>query len=119
MKYTVSIEIALLRERVVGLLADPAQMPKWLRGLVVHEPLSGTHGEDRPAIGRGDLVVEPSHLLIPVDEAHEQNAGGGSSRRNSTSTPNKLGSSTRQGTEHWRRWVSSVGALVVAGRGST
>lgn len=45
MKYTVSIEIALPRERAVQLLADPAHMPKWLRGLVLHEPLSGVHGE--------------------------------------------------------------------------
>lgn len=45
MKYTVSIEIALPRERVVQLLADPAHYPKWLRGLVLHEPLSGTHGQ--------------------------------------------------------------------------
>ncbi len=45
MKYTVSIEIALPRERVVQLLADPEHLSQWLRGLVVHEPLSGTHGE--------------------------------------------------------------------------
>lgn len=45
MKYTVSIEIARPLEIVVQLLADPAQMPKWLRGLVLHEPLSGTHGQ--------------------------------------------------------------------------
>ena len=45
MKYTVSIEIALPREEVVRLLADPAQMPKWLRGLVLHEPVSGEHGQ--------------------------------------------------------------------------
>lgn len=45
MKYTVSIEIAQPRERVVQLLADPAQLPKWLRGLVLHEPLSGVHGQ--------------------------------------------------------------------------
>jgi carbon monoxide dehydrogenase subunit G len=45
MKYTVSIEIALPQERVVQLLADPAQMPKWLRGLVLHEPLQGAHGQ--------------------------------------------------------------------------
>ncbi|WP_328473727.1 SRPBCC family protein [Actinoplanes sp. NBC_00393] len=44
MKYTVSIEIALPRERVAQLLADPAHMPKWLRGLVLHEPISGAHG---------------------------------------------------------------------------
>lgn len=45
MKYTVSIEIALPRERVVQLLADSAHLPKWLRGLVLHEPLSGAHGQ--------------------------------------------------------------------------
>jgi hypothetical protein len=45
MKYTVSIEIALPLERAVQLLADPAHLPKWLRGIVLHEPLSGTHGQ--------------------------------------------------------------------------
>jgi hypothetical protein len=45
MKYTVSIEIALPRERVVQLLADSAHLPKWLRGLVLHEPLNGMHGQ--------------------------------------------------------------------------
>ncbi|WP_031151748.1 SRPBCC family protein [Streptomyces erythrochromogenes] len=45
MKYTVSIEIVRRREEVVQLLADPAQLPKWLRGLVLHEPLSGEHGQ--------------------------------------------------------------------------
>ncbi|MET8149821.1 SRPBCC family protein [Actinoplanes sp. NPDC049668] len=45
MRYTVSLEIALPRERVAELLADPEHLPKWLRGLVVHEPLSGVHGQ--------------------------------------------------------------------------
>jgi hypothetical protein len=45
MKYTVSIEIALPRERVVQMLADPARLPMWLRGLVLHEPLNGMHGQ--------------------------------------------------------------------------
>jgi hypothetical protein len=45
MKYTVSIEIALPRERVVQLLADSAHIPKWLRGVVLHEPLNGMHGQ--------------------------------------------------------------------------
>lgn len=44
MKYTVSIEIAKPLEEVAQLLADPAHIPKWLRGVVVHEPLSGVHG---------------------------------------------------------------------------
>ena len=43
MKYSVSIEIAMPREQVAQLLADPAHLPKWLRGLVQHEPLSGVH----------------------------------------------------------------------------
>ena len=45
MKYTVSIEIALPREQVAQLLADPAHLPKWLRGMMVHEPLRGVHGQ--------------------------------------------------------------------------
>ncbi|MUL41422.1 SRPBCC family protein [Streptomonospora sp. PA3] len=44
MKYTTSIEIALPREKVLQMLADPAHMPKWLRGLVLHEPVDGAHG---------------------------------------------------------------------------
>ncbi|MEB3366045.1 SRPBCC family protein [Saccharopolyspora mangrovi] len=44
MKITDSIAIALPREEVVQLLADPAHLPKWLRGLVLHEPVSGVHG---------------------------------------------------------------------------
>lgn len=45
MKYTVSIEIALPREQVVRTLADATHLPKWLRGVVLHEPLNGMHGE--------------------------------------------------------------------------
>lgn len=45
MNYTISIEIALPRARVVQLLEDPAHRPKWLRGLVVHEPVRGVDGE--------------------------------------------------------------------------
>jgi Polyketide cyclase / dehydrase and lipid transport len=45
MKYTVSIEIAKPREEVAQLLADPVHIPKWLRGMVLHEPLSGVHGQ--------------------------------------------------------------------------
>ncbi|MFH5230403.1 SRPBCC family protein [Antrihabitans spumae] len=45
MKFTNSVEVALPLERVAQLLADPAHLPKWLRGMVLHEPLSGIHGE--------------------------------------------------------------------------
>lgn len=45
MKYTNSIEIALPREKVAQMLADPAHLPTWLRGLVAHEPVNGVHGQ--------------------------------------------------------------------------
>ncbi|MFK3984315.1 SRPBCC family protein [Micromonospora sp. NPDC050397] len=45
MKYTNTIEIALPRERVAQMLADPVYLPKWLRGMVLHEPVSGIHGQ--------------------------------------------------------------------------
>ena len=45
MKYTVSIEIAKPLEEVAQLLADPAHLSKWLRGMVLHEPISGVHGQ--------------------------------------------------------------------------
>ena len=62
MKYTVSIQVALPRERVVQLLADPANFPKWLRGLMVHEPISGAPGEvgtkSRVVLQMGQQKVE-------------------------------------------------------------
>lgn len=53
MKYTVPIEIALPREEVVRLLQDPADRPKWLRGLVAHEPVNGEDGQ----VGTQSTVV--------------------------------------------------------------
>jgi hypothetical protein len=74
MKYTVSIEIALPQETVVQLLADPAQMPKWLRGLVLHEPLSGEHGQvgtkSRVVLQMGKQKMEATETITrrePVD----------------------------------------------------
>lgn len=74
MKYTVSIEIALPRERVVQLLADPAHLPKWLRGLVLHEPLSGSHGQvgtkSRVVMQMGKQKIECTETITrrePVD----------------------------------------------------
>lgn len=74
MKYTVSIEIALPRERVVQLLADPAHLPKWLRGLVLHEPISGTHGQvgttSRVVMQMGNQKMECTETITrrePVD----------------------------------------------------
>ncbi|MEV6300543.1 SRPBCC family protein [Actinoplanes sp. NPDC051861] len=74
MKYTVSIEIAQPRERVAQLLADPEQLPKWLRGLVVHEPLSGVHGhvgtQSRVVLRMGQQTFEATETITrrePVD----------------------------------------------------
>ncbi len=53
MKYTVSIEVDLPLERTVQLLSDPAHLSKWLRGLVLHEPVDGVHG----AVGTKSRVV--------------------------------------------------------------
>ena len=74
MKYTVSIEIALPRERVVQLLADPAHMPKWLRGLVLHEPLSGVHGqvgtESRVVMQMGQQTMECTETITRREPAN-------------------------------------------------
>ena len=74
MKYTVSIEIALPRERVAQLLADPAQLPKWLRGLVLHEPLSGMHGQvgtkSRVVMQMGQQKMEGTETITRREPAN-------------------------------------------------
>lgn len=74
MKYTVSMEIALPRERTAQLLADPAHLPNWLRGLVLHEPLSGVHGhvgtKSRVVLQMGQQKLECTETITrrePVD----------------------------------------------------
>jgi hypothetical protein len=74
MKYTVSIEIALPRERVAQLLADPEHIPKWLRGVVLHEPLNGVHGQvgtkSRVVMQMGKQEFEATETITcrePVD----------------------------------------------------
>jgi carbon monoxide dehydrogenase subunit G len=73
MKYTVSIEIALPLEQVVQLLADPAHIPKWLRGLVLHEPLNGMHGqvgtESRVVLQMGQRTMELTETVTRRDPA--------------------------------------------------
>jgi hypothetical protein len=73
MKLTVSIEIALPRERVVQLLADPAHIPKWLRGLVLHEPLNGMHGqvgtESRVVMRMGRQTMELKETITRLEPA--------------------------------------------------
>ena len=74
MKYTVSIEIALPRERVVQLLADSEHLPKWLRGLVLHEPLSGMHGqvgtESRVVMQTGGQKMEGTETITRREPAN-------------------------------------------------
>ena len=74
MKFTVSIEIALPRERVAVMLADPELLPKWLHGLVLHEPLSGVHGQvgttSRVVMQMGQQQIECTETITrrePVD----------------------------------------------------
>lgn len=74
MKYTVGIEVALPRETVAQLLADPAHLQKWLRGLVLHEPLNGEHGQlgttSRVVMQMGKQKVECTETITrrePVD----------------------------------------------------
>ncbi|MEU6300282.1 SRPBCC family protein [Streptomyces erythrochromogenes] len=73
MKYTVSIEIALPRERAVQLLADPAVLPQWLRGLVLHEPLNGEHGQvgtrSRVVLEMGGRKVECTETITRREPA--------------------------------------------------
>jgi hypothetical protein len=76
MKYTVSIEIALPRERVVQLLTDTAHLPKWLRGLVLHEPLNGMHGqvgtESRVVLQMGQQKMEATETVTRREPADLQ-----------------------------------------------
>ena len=74
MKYTVSVEIALPRQRVAELLEDPAHFPKWLRGLVLHEPIRGAHGRagttSRVVMQMGKQQIECTETITrrePVD----------------------------------------------------
>ncbi|MCT2583881.1 SRPBCC family protein [Actinophytocola gossypii] len=73
MKYTNSIEIALPREKTAQLLADPAHLPKWLRGMVVHEPLSGVHGQlgtkSRVVMQSGKRKIECTETITRRDPA--------------------------------------------------
>lgn len=45
MKYTVEITLDLPRERVVELFDEPDNLPKWQKGLLSFEPISGTPGQ--------------------------------------------------------------------------
>ena len=73
MKYTNSIEIALPREKVAQLLADPAHLPMWLRGMVLHEPVNGMHGQlgttSRVVMQSGKRKIELTETITRRDPA--------------------------------------------------
>jgi hypothetical protein len=82
MKYTVSIEIAMPLESVAQLLADPANIPKWLRGVVLHEPLNGLHGEvgtkSRVVMETGQQKFEAIETITRREPAELRNIPKGS-----------------------------------------
>lgn len=71
MKYTVSSEIALPRQKVLELLSDPVHLPKWLRGVVAHEPLNGAHGhygtQSRVVMQMGKQTMEARELITRME----------------------------------------------------
>lgn len=73
MKYTASVEIDLPREKVVQLISDPAQMPYWLRGLVLHEPVKGVHGQvgttSRVVFQMGKQRMEATETITRLEPA--------------------------------------------------
>ncbi|ALG84904.1 SRPBCC family protein [Gordonia phthalatica] len=78
MKYTISIEIDRPRNKVVELLSDPAQMPKWLRGLISHEPIEGVHGQlgavSHVVFQTGKQQMEATETVTRVDPIDPQPA---------------------------------------------
>lgn len=73
MKYTVSIDVALPRQKMVRLLADPTQYPMWLEGLVSHEAVDGTHGEvgttSRVVFDTGGQIMEGTERITRREPA--------------------------------------------------
>jgi hypothetical protein len=111
MKYTVSIEIAQPREKVAQLLADPAHLPKWLRGLVRHEPLNGAHGQ----------VGTESHIVLQMGQQRMEGTETITRRE-----PADLHGIPRDSTVHFERelvaegmWSAARERLTEAGPGTT
>lgn len=73
MRYTTSVEIDVPRETVVQLLSEPAHLPKWLRGLVLHEPVNGVHGQlgttSRVVFQMGKQRMEVTETITRRDPA--------------------------------------------------
>ncbi len=66
-KYSVTIDLALPRDRVIRLLEDPAHRPKWLKDLVLHEPERGEEGqvgtESRVVFRSGKSTMECTETI--------------------------------------------------------
>jgi len=58
---------------VAQLLADPAHLPKWLRGLVLHEPVNGIHGQlgtkSRVVLQSGQQKIECTETITRREPA--------------------------------------------------
>ena len=65
MKYTVSIDLELPREKIVALFGDPQNMPKWQEGLQSFEPLEGRPGQPG---ARSRLVFQMGKRRIEMVE---------------------------------------------------
>jgi hypothetical protein len=59
---------------VAQLLADSAHLPKWLRGLVLHEPLKGMHGQvgtvSRVVLQTGQQEMECTETITRREPAN-------------------------------------------------
>ncbi|GAA1754373.1 hypothetical protein GCM10009710_37120 [Aeromicrobium alkaliterrae] len=66
-----SLEIALPRARVLELLENPVHRPKWLRGLMLHEPIRGEDGqvgtESRVVFEAGGKTMECSETITRLE----------------------------------------------------
>lgn len=82
MKYIESIEIALPLKEVAQLLADPAHLPQWLRGMVLHEPLNGMHGQvgtkSRVVLQMGQQKFEATETITRREPADLRSISKGS-----------------------------------------
>ncbi|WP_225734946.1 SRPBCC family protein [Pseudoclavibacter endophyticus] len=68
------MDIALPRKRVIQLLEDPAHRPKWLRGLISHEPLRGVDGhvgtESKVVFQSGQKTMECTETITRREPAN-------------------------------------------------
>lgn len=81
MEFTVSLTIAVPRERVLRLLSDPAHHASWLRGLVAHELVDGTAGHvgavSRVVMRSGKGTMEAQEVITRREPEHLEDLPGG------------------------------------------